>query len=112
MAGKGGRRRRSAIPPAAVPGKGETPAAPPAGGGAVPPPARLARVLAPAAGVVALRLLAPLAPAEPMFFGVPLGLCLELGVVAAATVSLWFAARITLGETPAATPAARSGPRS
>ncbi len=40
------------------------------------------------AAVVLLRLLVALAPAEPMGFGVPLGVWLELGVVAASTAAL------------------------
>ncbi len=71
-------------------------------------PAR--RVLAPFAGVVLLRLLSALAPAEPLLAGIPLGLCLELGVVAASTWSLTAIIRTLLP--PASHGAVGPGPAS
>ena len=50
------------------------------------------------AALVALRLVVAFAPAEPIVAGVPLGIALELGVVAASTVVLHRAARAVFRE--------------
>ena len=50
------------------------------------------------AALVGLRLLVALAPAEPLLGGVPLGIALELGVMAASTVALRRAARAVFRE--------------
>ncbi len=56
------------------------------------------RLAALPAVVVALHLAGSLAPAEPRLLGVPLGLALQLGVVAASTAALWLIARRVLPE--------------
>ena len=45
------------------------------------------------AGLVALRLLVALAPGRPLVVGLPLGLALELLLVASSTAALWCAVR-------------------
>ena len=58
------------------------------------------RLAAAAAGLVLLRLLVALAPAEPRLFGTPFGLALELLVAGVSTLSLWFAVRTLLPAEP------------
>ena len=53
-------------------------------------------------GLVLLRLLVALAPAEPRLLGAPFGLVLELAIVGLATLNLWFAVRILLPDREAA----------
>ncbi len=62
------------------------------------------RLAAAVAALVGLRLLVALAPSEPHLLGAPFGLVLELLVVGASTLSLWFAVRTLL-------PSARHAPR-
>lgn len=57
-----------------------------------------ARLAALPAVVATLHLAGVLAPAEPRLLGVPLGLALQLGVVAASTAALWLIARAVLPE--------------
>lgn len=66
-------------------------------------PRLTARLAALPAVVVGLHLAGVLAPAEPRLLGVPLGLALQLGVVAASTAALWLIARRVLpGREPGA----------
>lgn len=58
----------------------------------------IGRLAALPAVVAALHLAGVLAPAEPRLLGAPLGLALQLGVVAASTAVLWLIARRLLPE--------------
>lgn len=60
------------------------------------------RLVVAVAALVLLRLLVALAPAEPVLFGTPFGLALELLIMGLATLNLWFAVRTLLPEAEAA----------